>query len=40
MAAGDLPVYDASSGALLRTFDVPRRRIPRSDFLNDLIVTH
>ena len=37
--AGDVRVYDASSGALLRTFNIPAPADPTVRFLNDLVVT-
>ena len=38
--AGDVRVYDASSGALLRTFNIPAPADPNVRFLNDVTVTH
>lgn len=37
--AGDVRVYDASSGDLLRTFSIPAPATPGARFLNDLAVT-
>jgi hypothetical protein len=37
--AGDVRVYDASSGDLLRTFAIPAPPDPRVRFLNDVVVT-
>jgi hypothetical protein len=38
--AGDVRVYDASTGALLRTFNIPASADPNVRFLNDVTVTH
>jgi len=38
--AGDVRVYDASSGELLRTFKIPAPADPNVRFLNDVTVTH
>ena len=37
--AGDVRVYDASSGELLRTFNIPAPATPGARFLNDVAVT-
>jgi outer membrane protein assembly factor BamB len=37
---GDVRVYDASSGALLRAFVIPAPATPGARFLNDVAITH